>query len=230
MPVGGRARREEHPEQPVQLVDGLRERLFRLGRVEPVLDEVGVLWRRAVGAEEQPGGGPVLVVGEQVDELAERGHLVLEHGGQLAVLLAQLVDELTDLDLLRLPDLLLLLALARVALLVLLGALLDRRADGVDPDALLARRLALQLVHLRLVGVRADEVDAARVLAAGLLAHEQLLQRDHAGLVVLRHEVELLVRLLQEEHHVRQHDHRHQLHLAPGVVQVRHPLEPAIDR
>ena len=54
--------------------------------------------------------------------------------------------------------------------------------DGVDPQFLLAGSLTLQLVHLRLVRIGTDEIDAASVVAAGFLADEQLLQRNHSRL------------------------------------------------
>ena len=48
-----------------------------------------------------------------------------------------------------------------------------------------------------------------------------------AYLVVLGDEMEFLVRFLEEEDDVGEDDHRHQLHFAPGVIQVGHSFEPA---
>ena len=104
----------------------MRQRLFGRWRVKAVFQEVAVFGRLGVGAEEGPRGCAVLVVGQELDQLAEGGHLVFEEEGQLSILLFEGGDELLRFDFLRLADLaLLLLALAHGSVLVL-GALFHR--------------------------------------------------------------------------------------------------------
>jgi hypothetical protein len=61
-------------------------------------------------------------------------------------------------------DLALLLAFAQHVPFLVFRTLFHGRPDRIDPDALLARNLVLQLLHFRLVRIGTDKVNAPRVV------------------------------------------------------------------